>query len=60
METNFPDLLQNARVFISNYDAMLSVYLFVAIIYILINYALNKLAVYVNQRNQAGIKERRG
>lgn len=57
---NFPDLLQNARVFISNYDAMLSVYLFVAIIYILINYALNKLAVYVNQRNQAGIKERRG
>ncbi|MBP3869522.1 MAG: amino acid ABC transporter permease [Faecalicoccus sp.] len=57
---NFPDLLQNARVFISNYDAMLSVYLFVAIIYILINYALNKLAVYVNERNKAGIKERRG
>ena len=38
---NFPDLMQNAKVLISNYDAMLSVYLVVAIIYILINYLLN-------------------
>jgi glutamate transport system permease protein len=39
---NFPDLMQNARVLISNYDALLSVYLVVAVIYILINYLLNK------------------
>ena len=39
---NFPDLMQNARVLISNYDALLSTYLVVAVIYILINYLLNK------------------
>ena len=38
------DLMQNAKVLISNYDAMLSVYLVVAVIYILINYLLNKLS----------------
>lgn len=44
---NFPDLMQNARVLISNYDALLSVYLVTAIIYILINYALNKISVVI-------------
>lgn len=38
------DLMQNAKVLISNYDAMLSVYLVVAVIYILINYLLNKVS----------------
>lgn len=38
------DLMQNAKVLISNYDAMLSVYLVVAVIYILINYVLNKIS----------------
>jgi glutamate transport system permease protein len=41
---NFPDLMQNARVLISNYDALLSVYLVVAVIYICINYLLNKVS----------------
>ena len=41
---NFPDLMQNAKVLISNYDAMLSVYLVVAVIYILINFLLNRLS----------------
>ena len=41
---NFPDLMQNAKVLISNYDAMLSVYLVVALIYIIINYLLNRLS----------------
>ena len=41
---SFPDLMQNARVLISNYDAMLSVYTVAAVIYILINYALNRLS----------------
>lgn len=41
---NYADLMQNARVLISNYDAMLSVYLTAAVIYILINYLLNRVS----------------
>ena len=51
-----PDLMQNAKVLISNYDAMLSVYLVVSVIYILINYLLNKLSdrlAYRMKRNPA-------
>ncbi len=48
---SFPDLMQNSKVLISNYDAMLSVYLLVAVIYILINYLLNKLSAFVAQNN---------
>ena len=44
---NYADLMQNAKVLISNYDALLSVYLVVAVIYILINYLVNKLAATV-------------
>jgi glutamate transport system permease protein len=36
--------MQNAKVLISNYDALLSIYLVVAVIYILINYMLNRLS----------------
>ena len=43
---NFPDLMQDAKVLISNYDALLSVYLVVAVIYILINYLLNRISAY--------------
>ena len=49
---SFPDLMQNAKVIISNYDAMLSVYLFVAIVYILVNYLLNKLSNLVAVRSE--------
>ncbi|MCI1289602.1 MAG: amino acid ABC transporter permease [Olsenella sp.] len=51
---SFPDLLQNARVLISNYDSLVSVYFVVAIIYILINYAINELAV--RMARQSGTK----
>ena len=54
---NYPDLMQNARVLISNYDALLSVYLVAAVIYILINYALNKLAAAVARRTAPAGKE---
>ena len=47
---NYADLMQNAKVLISNYDALLSVYLVVAIIYILINYILNKISVAIAGR----------
>lgn len=47
---SYADLMQNARVLISNYDALLSVYLIVAIIYIAINYILNKMSVAIARR----------
>lgn len=48
----YNDLMQNAMVMISNHDALLSIYLVVAIIYILINYLLNRLALYLNHRSE--------
>ncbi|MBQ9720946.1 MAG: amino acid ABC transporter permease [Oscillospiraceae bacterium] len=50
---SYADLMQNARVLISNYDALLSVYLVVAVIYILINYLLHRLSVFVAGRSRA-------
>lgn len=41
---SFPDLMQNSKVLISNYDALVSIYLVTAVIYILINYLLNRLS----------------
>ncbi len=53
---SFPDLMQNAKVLISNYDAMLSVYLVVAVIYIVINYLLNRLSDRIAARQKrAGV-----
>ncbi len=54
---NYADLMQNAKVLISNYDALLPVYLVVAIIYILINFLLNRLSVAVARRGNSGRKE---
>lgn len=54
---NYADLMQNAKVLISNYDALLSVYLVVAIIYILINYILNKISVACRKRKQDRTRE---
>ena len=47
---SYPDLMQNARVLITNYDAFVSVYFTIAIIYILINYAINQASIYVSHR----------
>lgn len=47
---SYPDLMQNARVLITRYDALVSMYFVIAIIYILICYAINKAAVYVSRR----------
>lgn len=49
---NFPDVMQHARVLISNYDSMLSVYLFVAVVYILINYLLNQASLLAERRRR--------
>jgi len=50
---SYPDLMQNARVLISNYDALVSMYLVVAVIYILVNYAVNQLSIALARRNDA-------
>lgn len=42
---NYPDLMQNAVVLLNNYDSLLSVYLVVAVIYVLVNFMLNQLSV---------------
>ncbi len=47
---SYPDLMQNAHVLITNYDALVSTYFVIAVIYILINYAINKASVYVAHR----------
>ncbi len=52
---SYPDLMQNARVLITSYDALVSVYLVAAVIYILLNFAINKAAVYISERTGAKI-----
>ncbi|MFR3274121.1 MAG: amino acid ABC transporter permease [Collinsella phocaeensis] len=47
---SYPDLMQNARVLITNYDALVSMYLTVAFVYILLNYVINKLSGIVARR----------
>lgn len=49
---NYADLMQNAKVLISNYDALLSVYLVAAVIYILINYLLNRASAALARRGK--------
>ena len=47
---SYADLMQRSKVLISNYDALVSVYLVTAVIYVLVNYLLNKLAVAFSAR----------
>lgn len=49
---NYADLMQNAKVLISNYDALLSVYLVAAVIYILINCLINQASVAAARRTR--------
>ena len=51
---SYPDLMQNAQVLRTNYDALVSTFLVVALIYIVINCLINKVAVYVSRRT--GVK----
>jgi len=55
---SYPDLMQNARVLISNYDALVSMYFVVALIYIALNYATNQFSVYLAQRSGTQIISR--
>lgn len=51
----YPEMMQNAKVLISNYNSLVPVYLVTAIIYIVINYLLARLAKYISQRTGAKI-----
>lgn len=51
---SYPDLLQNGRVLIANYDALVSVYLVVAVVYIVLNYLINKASVAI--ADKTGVK----
>ena len=55
---SYPDLMQNARVLISNYDALVSVYFTIAVVYILINFAINQASVAVARRSGAKVVDR--
>ncbi|MDO4798789.1 MAG: amino acid ABC transporter permease [Coriobacteriales bacterium] len=48
---SYPDLMQNARVLITTNDAVVSVYLVVAVIYILVNFAINQLSINMARRS---------
>ncbi len=52
---SYPDLMQNAQVLRTNYDAMVSTFLVVGLIYIVINYLINRASVYVSRRTGAKI-----
>lgn len=51
---SYPDMQQNARVLVTNYDALVSTYFIVAILYIVLNYLINKASVAVARRT--GVK----
>lgn len=55
---SYPDMLQNARVLITNYDALVSTYLVIAVIYILLNFAINQLSAYVSRRTGVQVVDR--
>ena len=52
--------MQHAKVLITSHDALVSVYLVVAVIYILINYALNRLSDRVARGNRLSTVQRQG
>ena len=55
---SYPDLMQNARVLITTHDALVQVYFVVAILYILVNYAINQLSIQMARRTGAPIISR--
>lgn len=52
---SYPDLMQNARVLITSHDSLVSIYLVIAVVYVLINFAINQLAAVVSRRTGAKI-----
>ncbi len=55
---SYPDMLQNARVLITNYDALVSTYFVIAVIYIVLNYLVNTFSVWLARRTGSQIISR--
>ncbi|MDN6522668.1 MAG: ABC transporter permease subunit, partial [Bifidobacterium crudilactis] len=51
----YPELMVNAKVVIANFSSLVPVYLVVAIVYVLINYAISRLANWLSHRNSIDI-----
>jgi glutamate transport system permease protein len=51
----YPELMVNAKVVIANFSSLVPVYLVVAIIYVLINYAISQCANWLSHRNSIDI-----
>jgi glutamate transport system permease protein len=48
-------MMQNAKVIVANSTSMLPVYLIVALIYILVNYAISRFARWLSSRSDVKI-----
>ncbi len=46
----YPELMQNAKVAIANYNSLLPIYLAVAMIYVLLNLSISRLALWLSRR----------
>ena len=55
---SYPDLMQNARVLITNYDCLVSMYFVIAIIYILVNFGINQFSIWLARRSGTTIVSR--
>jgi glutamate transport system permease protein len=51
----YPEMMQNAKVIVANSTSMLPVYLVVAVIYILVNYAISRFARWLSSRSDVKI-----
>ncbi|MCI1636636.1 MAG: amino acid ABC transporter permease [Bifidobacterium crudilactis] len=51
----YPELMVNAKVVIANFSSLVPVYLVVAIVYVLINYAISRFANWLSHRNSIDI-----
>jgi glutamate transport system permease protein len=49
----YGELMQNAKILVANYNSLVPVYLIVAVIYCVINYALSKASQGLNNRLRA-------
>ena len=47
----YPEMMQNTKIIIANYSSLLPVYLVTAIIYVLVNYAISRIARWLAQRS---------
>jgi glutamate transport system permease protein len=47
----YPEMMQNTKVVVANYNSLLPVYLVTAVIYILVNYGISRFARWLANRS---------